>query len=275
VDKRRSLAIGSSTRHTSFYREDHKVEQEEKRRERSFIREIVPDWRPTREQKLWTTRIVIMLVAVLGVLTLIGLPFDITLWNWMDLLIIPVVLAIGGYLFTRSENRATRVAAEQRAQDDALQAYLDQMSAMLIPTNQDQPSLYKARPGDSLSSVARARTLTVLPRLDADRKARVVQFLYESGLIAKDRPILDLRGANLMGADLSMADLSWAELSGAYLSGAIGWTEEQLLAAYSLEGTTMPDGQVFKSDDNPKGPTFEDWLKSRSRGEDGENSGPS
>jgi hypothetical protein len=79
------------------------VEQDQKPRERSFIRELVPDWRPTREQQLWATRSVIMLVAVLSVLTLIGLPFDITLWNWMDLLIIPVVLAIGGYLFTRSE----------------------------------------------------------------------------------------------------------------------------------------------------------------------------
>jgi uncharacterized protein YjbI with pentapeptide repeats len=39
--------------------------------------------------------------------------------------------------------------------------------------------------------------LTVLPRLDGKRKARVVQFLYEAGLIAKDRPILVLNGADL------------------------------------------------------------------------------
>jgi len=32
----------------------------------------------------------------------------------------------------------------------------------------------------------------------------------------------------------------------------------------SLEGTTMPDGQKY-----------EDWLKSRGRGQDGETSGPS
>jgi len=28
----------------------------------------------------------------------------------------------------------------------------------------------------------------------------------------------------------------------------------------------MLDGQVLKSDDNPDGPTFEEWLKSRGKG---------
>jgi len=185
-----------------------------------FIREdLMPDWRPSRDQWLWALRIVLILAVLLGILTLIGLPFDITLWNWLDLLIIPVVLAIGGYLFTRSENRATQAAAERRAQDEALQAYLDQMSNMLIP-NEGQLSLYEARPGDSLSSVARARTLTVLPRLDSQRKAHVVQFLYESGLIARDHPILDLSAADLSGANLRRGRLARANLSYANLSGA-------------------------------------------------------
>src|SRR5829696_1364648 len=55
-----------------------------------------------------------------------------TPWDWVDLLIIPLVLALGGVLFTRSENRATRGAAKQRAEDEALQAYLDQMGQMLL-----------------------------------------------------------------------------------------------------------------------------------------------
>jgi uncharacterized protein YjbI with pentapeptide repeats len=114
---------------------------------------------------------------------------------------------------------------------------LDVMSQLL--TDEKRP-LHRAQIGDSLSSVARARTLAVLPRLDGERKARVVQFLYESRLIAKGRPILDLlradlrganlqdaglrgadlQGANLNGADLFMADLKWADLSFADLRGA-------------------------------------------------------
>src|SRR5829696_6722171 len=93
------------------------------------------------------------------------------------------------------------------------------MSVMLIP-NKDQPSLYDESPPDSLRTVARARTLTVLPRLDGDRKARVVQFLHEAGLISGQRPVLDLRIANLSEADLSWATLSYADLSEANLSNA-------------------------------------------------------
>jgi hypothetical protein len=45
-----------------------------------------------------------------------------------------------------------------------------------------------------------------------------------------------------------------------------------LRTAASLKGTTMPDGQMLKSDDNPDGPTFEEWLNSMGREEDEENS---
>jgi hypothetical protein len=37
----------------------------------------------------------------------------------------------------------------------------------------------------------------------------------------------------------------------------------------------MPDGQTLKSDDNTDGPTFEEWLKSKGRESDVQNSGPS
>ncbi len=84
-----------------------------------------------------------------------------------------------------------------------------------------------------------------------------------------------LRGADLSGADLSGADLSGvdlgepdlkpaelrkADLSGADLNGSIGVTNEELeQQAKSLKGAIMPDGQKY-----------EDWLRSKGRGEDGE-----
>jgi uncharacterized protein YjbI with pentapeptide repeats len=159
-----------------------------------------------------------------------------TLWDWLDLLIVPVVLGIGGYLLNSSQNRATQAAAERRAQDEALQAYLDNMSEMLMPSS-EQPSLYEEPLPDSLRTVARARTLTVLPRLDDDRKGRVVQFLYESRLIAKGRPVLDLGGADLQQANLGQANLSEANLSGADLSGAN--LERANLARSDLSGTNL------------------------------------
>jgi hypothetical protein len=59
--------------------EERSVEKERKARERTFLRELVPDWRPTRTQMLWAVRILIVIVGVLGFFTLIGLPFGITL----------------------------------------------------------------------------------------------------------------------------------------------------------------------------------------------------
>ncbi len=39
-------------------------------------------------------------------------PKQRTFWDWLDLLIVPVVLALGGYLFNRSENRRTQIDSD-------------------------------------------------------------------------------------------------------------------------------------------------------------------
>jgi hypothetical protein len=267
------LALVRAMLHTSP-REECQVQPEKTPRERAtkFIRDLVSDWRPSRDQVLWATRIGLGLVVLLGILTLIGLPFEITLWNWLDLLIVPVVLAIGGYLFTRSETQATQAAAERRAQDDTLQAYLDGMSQLL--TDKERP-LYRAQMGDSLSTVARAKTLTVLPRLAGNRKARVVQFLHESGLIAglipKNPPIVvmsgadlreadligaNLEGDNLLGATLIEANLIEAKLRGANLMGANlmgadlsgAFLEEAILVLAVLNGADLREAYLMGAD---------------------------
>jgi uncharacterized protein YjbI with pentapeptide repeats len=139
-----------------------------------------------------------------------------------------VVLALGGYLFARSENQRLRENADQqrtldreladeRRQDDILQAYLDEMSRML--TDKERP-LHRAELGDYLSTVARARTITTLSRLDAKRKGNLIQFLYEAGLINRGHPLVSLTDADLRGADLYAATLPYADLSRADLSRA-------------------------------------------------------
>jgi len=73
---------------------------------REYLRELVPHGRPTREQVLRTARtvrIVILLVLLLGILTLIGLPFEITLWEWVKLLIVPAAIAAAGLWFNRQQ----------------------------------------------------------------------------------------------------------------------------------------------------------------------------
>jgi uncharacterized protein YjbI with pentapeptide repeats len=207
-------------------------------------------------------------------------------------------------LFNSSQNRVTQAAAEQRAQDEALQAYLDQMSKLLLDKNLHNPdpdSEFKIGEVklNEAEILARARTLTALRRSDPNRKAQVLQFLIEAALVQnlpeRGRPVIRLIGADLQeaplssydlhvisldGADLSNADLhnanlsnatlTWSNLSGADLSnadlsGAKGITAEQLEQAATIEGLIMPNGQKY-----------EDWLKDEEvRREDGENSSPS
>jgi hypothetical protein len=187
---------------------------------------------------------------------------------------------VAGVLYVSRRNlKQQRELEELRTQENALPAYLDRMVRLL--NDKDKP-LRRSEGGAEASILAKGLTLSVLPRLDGERKARVLQFLYETDLIIKDRSVVDLlgadlrgadlRGANLSGADLreadlhganlreadlhwadltsanlsraylGMTDLSLADLSGADLRNVEDLTVGQLDQAYSLEGATMPNG---------------------------------
>jgi hypothetical protein len=153
-----------------------------------------------------------------------------TLWDWLELLIIPATLLLGGYLLNladkrRDDARATRdlqedrEIAEQRTQETALQTYLDQMARLMLENS------LSSTPTPEAKDVARVWTLTVVRRVDAERKGIVLQFLHESKLLQRGSPIVnltyaDFSGAGLDWAELSGADLSWANLAGAELSRA-------------------------------------------------------
>jgi hypothetical protein len=237
------------------------VEPEKTPRERAadLISQLVPDWRPTPRQALWAIRIAI----VLSLLIAIGYPYGIILWDWAKLLIVPAVIAGGGLGFNAQQREREQQLANERAQDEALQAYLDQIGQLLLDKD---PSLRQAKEDDEVRTLARARTLTVLARLDGERKGSIVRFLSESTLIQKEegaheehvlsQPVISLSGADLIGANLSRAELSGAYLRGVELRGAklsrTLVTTNPLGQVKSLEGSTMPDGQKY-----------EEWIKSR------------
>jgi hypothetical protein len=207
-----------------------------------------------------------------------------TVWDWLDLLIVPLMLALITVGFAWQQDarqnhiedqraKAERELVDQRAQDEAVQAYLDQMSNLLLEKDLRETSWNNEVPtldgGSEVQTVARARTISVLPRLDPSRKTVVMHFLGEADLLGatyvrgelskgpraeEKAPVLSLAGANLSGAgmeqiNLSEADLSYANLHFADLS--IKWVG-------SLKGATMPNGQKYA-----------DWLKDRERKENG------
>ena len=114
-----------------------------------------------------------------------------TLWDWLQLLIVPVVLSLITVAFAlwqdtrqqRIENqraKAERELAEERAQGEALQAYLDKMGSLLL-----EKDLRASEEDSEVRTLARARTLTVLERMDPSRKRAVMQFLVKAELIQK------------------------------------------------------------------------------------------
>ena len=173
-----------------------------------------------------------------------------TLWDWLELLIVPAILALGALWFNnqiRDRERALERARieeqrkleqqrieEQRAleqdrfKEEALQAYFDRMTELLLTEklNSDEAP-------EEVRGVASLRTITVLRRLDQGRRDEVIGFLRDSGLLMGERSILageamegiDLSRAklsktHLMGAHLRFANLTGADLSEANLSGA-------------------------------------------------------
>jgi uncharacterized protein YjbI with pentapeptide repeats len=164
-----------------------------------------------------------------------------TVRDWLDLLVVPLALVVISFLFTTQQDQrqqeiesqrakqaqkienqraeAEQKLAEQRAQDEALQAYLNQMGGLLL-----EKDLRESEEGSEVRTLARARTLTVLGRLDPSRKRAVMQFLIEAELVQSveggSGPIITLAGADLSEANLSEATLRYVGLFGADLSNA-------------------------------------------------------
>ena len=197
-----------------------------------------------------------------------------TLWDWLQLLIVPLALAVIGFAFTLQQDarqqkiederdrraqeieeqraQAERAIQEERAEHATLQAYLDQMGTLLLDRN-----LRAADENSDVRRVARARTLVVLDALGPTRQERVLRFLHEAELIRptspNEQPVITLKyaslenvelphrillkGANLQQADLSGSDLTDIDFRGTYLAGA--HLEEAKLERAELQGADL------------------------------------
>jgi hypothetical protein len=213
------------------------MEQEEQQRpgQRALelIRVLLPNWQPTTEDVLRWIRLALavglVILGVLLILDIIGLLFGITLLNLLKVLAIPITVGAAVPLLNWLQKKRELDVENQRAQDEALQAYLDQMWRLLV--DKERPlRRSRSQRKDDLSVMAEAWTSSVLARLDGRRKQTVLLFLQDAGLIITGHVVVSLAGVNLREAELSgpyqafidlrRADLTWADLSGADLSGA-------------------------------------------------------
>jgi Pentapeptide repeats (8 copies) len=219
-----------------------------------------------------------LIVALVVVIALISLEIRLygtgftgkRLWDWLQLLIIPLVIAGGGYLFTLAMRRNEQQNTMDNQREAALQVYIDKISELLL-----HEKLHESPPPNEVQVIAQARTATVLRILDPIRRASLIQFLSQSGILAIcvensvkgsfDLPLnnenslrgIELPGTNLNGVNLSMIhmeevnlqqsslkqanlqgiDLSKANLRGADLSHAN--LQKAILIGADLQGTRL------------------------------------
>jgi uncharacterized protein YjbI with pentapeptide repeats len=176
----------------------------------------------------------ILIIALLAVIVMVYL-FNVnvsglrgkTLWDWLQLLIIPLALAIIALVFQLANTRTERQIAQERYEqdqqialdkqrEDLLQAYLDRISELLLKDS------LRTSTSKEVRNVARVRTITVLTQLDSRRIGYVFDFLREAGLMSttSNDNVVSLSDAILAGVDWSRVLLRNVNLSGVYLNRA-------------------------------------------------------
>ena len=179
----------------------------------------------------------------------IGLT-DKTLWDYLQLLIVPTLLAVLGVVLNEAANDRQRRDAEERYQQEVLKDYTDALTGLLL-----EKDLRSKKSGDPVADLARAYTLNALYALDSRKKRSMVRLLYGTDLIKGQIPIIYLqvqgvekgvlagvdlsgmylRGVNLVGVDLRNADLNDTTLSAAFLAGA------------NLSGANLREARLWRS----------------------------
>jgi uncharacterized protein YjbI with pentapeptide repeats len=183
-----------------------------------------------------------------------------TLRDWLPIvgaLLIPVVIAAGTWGITWQQGKiedqraqAERELAEQRAQDETLQTYLDQTSTLLL-----EHDLRDSQKGSEVRTLAQTRTLTLLDTIDMQRRRTVLRFMYEADLIERPDPVIRLEGANLQNMDLRRVNLSGgafditstygADRNAEFGGGAYLGTD---LSGADLSGTNLKYGTLLGGD---------------------------
>jgi hypothetical protein len=138
-----------------------------------------------------------------------------TLWDWLQLLIVPLVLALAAFALNAAQAdrdrqqdarqaAQERVVAEDRAREDALRGYLQQISDLIT-----DHGLASRGAGQDVRVLASTLTTTTLRRLDRERKGALLRFLVAGDLINSTTTWIDTRdgafGNVIRGPRISLA----------------------------------------------------------------------
>jgi uncharacterized protein YjbI with pentapeptide repeats len=170
-----------------------------------------------------------------------------TLWNWLELVVVPASLALAAFFLNRAASNRDRQLTSER-----------EFYALLGPL----------LPRETALGALRVFILSTLHLLESRGRGQMLRALYDAGLIKGETAEIDLQFANLRGADLrgmvfkdanlSGADLSGADLSGTDLTGAIlknanlmkagaRYGKNPILSRARLEGTNLTKAKLRRA----------------------------
>jgi hypothetical protein len=169
-------------------------------------------------------------------------------WDWLQLLIVPLILAFGAFSLNYASETRDKQRAEERKQQELLKDYFSKMQTLIVETKKSkdsQPKIVETKKSvettkskDSQPNpdgapllpefipIAQALTLAVLDELDGKRKGKVISYLADSKLITanikdqKSKPVIDLRKANLKKIVLEDVSLDGLSITGADMTEA-------------------------------------------------------
>lgn len=103
------------------------------------------------------------------------------LWDWLQLLGVPFVVALIGWQLQERERQHT----EENIREERLQKFFERMSHLILENelNADNSTL-----DSSIRVLAISLTLDALRNTDIERKRQIILFLYRSGLIRCETP---------------------------------------------------------------------------------------
>ena len=176
----------------------------------------------------------------------LGIQRGKTLWDILDLLIVPLALAVIALWFNSQEKKKEQIRIEEKNRDEVLQKYYEKISELLLdykllPDNLDFNS--------SLTRVAQIHTITALRQLDSSRQNLLIQFLRDSRLgdkLLSNSTNLTLKNADLSGINLSNSFLTFSDLSGSILIEA-DMTEAKMQRV-NLQRANLSNAKLIKAD---------------------------
>ncbi len=184
-----------------------------------------------------------------------------TLWDILELLVIPIALAIIALYFNHHERESERKLSELRTQEDRkiaeqrmeedrkiaadqqkediLRSYLDDMGKLLIDKELKGEKDKKESP---IIAVAQVKTINALRSLDKERRDYIFYFLNDAGLsewilegISMNN--LDFSGNRINNFNLRETDMNSSNLNQTILT-EVNMTSARLFKA-SLQGSIM------------------------------------